>query len=103
MTPRDAYENYLGPGYATSILFTPTKGEFVDDIEDNLDGTYTVTLRTPSHEKEEDITVGVSIRDTVTAFNLAEKSDIIIPPDNWLIWAALIIVLVLVIVLSWIS
>lgn len=102
VTPRDTFDNYLGPGYAAAISLTPSKGEFVDDIEDNLDGTYTVTLLTPSYEKEEDINIGVNVRGTDTSFSLAEKSDRVIPPDNWLIWVISIIVLIVFVVLLWI-
>lgn len=97
--PKDVFGNYLGPGYAGAISLTPSKGEFVDDIKDNLDGTYTVTLRIPSYEKEEDIDIKVNVKGTDTSFNLEEKSDRVIKPANWLIWVILIIVLIVIIVL----
>ena len=103
LTPKDTFGNYLGPGYANSISLTSTKGEFVSAIEDKLDGSYTVTLRTPSYEKEEDIDIGVNVGGADTTFELEEISDR--PPadeDNWLIWAILIIVLLIIIALLWI-
>lgn len=102
VTPKDTYGNYLGPGYATSISLTPTKGEFVSDIEDNLDGTYTVTLRTPSYEKEENINIGINVKSASTTFELAEISDRPTPADNWLIWVILIIALLIIIAFLWI-
>lgn len=103
LTPKDTFGNYLGPGYADSISLTSTKGEFVSAIEDKLDGSYTVTLRTPSYEKEEDIDIRVNVGGADTTFELEEISDR--PPadeDNWLIWAILIIVLLIIIALLWI-
>jgi hypothetical protein len=104
VTPKDPFGNFLGPGYADSISLTATMGEFTSDIEDNLDGTYTVTLRTPSYLKEEDISIRVNVGDTDATFNLEEISDR--PPEttgNWLMWALLIVVLLIVIILIWIS
>ena len=99
VTPKDAFGNYLGPGYSGAILIKPSKGDLVDDIKDNLDGTYTVTLRIASYEKEENINIGANIKGADTSFNLADKSDRIEPPEeNWWIWVILIIVLIIIII-----
>ncbi|MCW4048418.1 MAG: S8 family serine peptidase [Candidatus Bathyarchaeota archaeon] len=104
VTPKDPYDNFLGPGYADYISLTATRGEFVSDIEDNLDGTYTVTLRTPSYMNEEDIDIRVNVGDADTTFNLDEESD---RPDDgisigdWLKWAIVIVVLLIIILLIW--
>ena len=40
-TPRDALNNYVGPGYAGAVHLAAGKAEAVGTIKDNLDGTYT--------------------------------------------------------------
>jgi hypothetical protein len=103
LIPKDTFGNYLGPGYADLISLTSTNGEFVSPIEDNLDGSYTVALRTPSYLEEENIDVSVNFKDTDTTIDLGDISDR--PPaeeeNNWITWAILIIVLLIIIVILW--
>jgi len=107
ITPMDPLGNFLGPGYADSISLSTNWGEFVGDIEDNLDGTYSVTLRTPSYMNEADIDIGVSIGDVDRTVNLDEVSNR--PVDggptlwDWLPWAIGILVDLLILILIWLS
>jgi hypothetical protein len=46
VTPRDEFGNYLGPGYAESIVIALDGATPVGPVEDRLDGTYAQTFRT---------------------------------------------------------
>lgn len=100
VTPRDAFGNYLGPGHPGAILLKSSKGEFIDDIKDNLDGTYTVTFSIPDDEKEKNIDIGVNIMGADISFNLADKSDKGAEPDeNWWVWVVFVIAFIIIIAL----
>jgi hypothetical protein len=47
ITPRDAFGNYLGPGYLKAIELATSKGKFVNNMQDNLDGTYGQMFQVP--------------------------------------------------------
>jgi hypothetical protein len=46
VTPRGSRGNYLGPGYADAVKITPDSSALVpvDDVQDQLDGSYTQTF-----------------------------------------------------------
>ncbi|MCP4203763.1 MAG: hypothetical protein GY769_17735 [bacterium] len=47
VVPKDEFGNYLGPGYASSIIIELEGAEAVtDEVEDRLDGTYTQVFTT---------------------------------------------------------
>jgi hypothetical protein len=104
LTPKDTFGNYVGPGYADFISLTSTNGEFVSAIEDELDGSYTVALHTPSYVKEEDVNIRVNFKDADTTFELDEISNRPTEEEeNWLLWAILIAVLLIIIAILWIK
>jgi len=107
VTPKDPFGNFLGPGYADSISLTATRGEFIGEVEDNLDGTYSLTLRTPSYVNEDDIDIGVNVGGVDTTVRLDRVSN---RPEvegvtwhDWLPWVIGILVELAILILIWIS
>jgi len=50
VTPRDALGQHLGPFHAADVKFHTTRGEFVDGMESELDGSYSQILAYPEKE-----------------------------------------------------
>jgi len=73
ITPRDAFENYLGPRYAGAIKLSATQGKFIGTVQDNLDGSYSQVLELPATVDIKQVDIKGQIQDAEFSFNLAEK------------------------------
>ena len=59
VTPKDCYENYLGPGNIKDIITKIPKGMKIGDIIDNLDGSYSLLIKASIFTKTP---IGIKIR-----------------------------------------
>jgi Mg-chelatase subunit ChlD len=73
ITPKDALGNYLGPRYSGMIKLTASRGDFINALQDNLDGTYSRTLQLPTTVDIRDVEISVDVKGETLSFNLAEK------------------------------
>jgi hypothetical protein len=71
ITPKDALGNYMGPGKAKEITIRTTAGKAVENIKDNLDGSYSFVVDIPSKIDPKQIYVAAQIKRMKFSFNLA--------------------------------
>lgn len=71
--PGDPLGNYLGPRHSKAIKLIASQGSFVNELQDNLDGTYSQILQLPASVNVRDVDIEVNVRDATLSFNLAEK------------------------------
>jgi hypothetical protein len=100
LIPKDSYGNYLGPDYGRAIQFDVDESNSkIDPIQDNGDGSYTVTLSIPA-DVDPTITVSVLGKPLVTG-TLSEieskfGADVQFP---YLIWIALALFILIIIII----
>ncbi len=63
LTPRDKYGNHLGPGYDSAIHLTPSIGQLVGTMNDDLSGSYSQIIEVPVSDIS-DARLKVNIRNT---------------------------------------
>ncbi len=103
--PMDSLGNYLGPGYARLISFKPREGELIGGLVDNLDGSYTQSLKIDT-AKTEAVTInikGVEFKQEIKP-NIQtpiETPPGIEPTPSRLKWLGLLIIILILIVLLW--
>jgi len=99
ITPKDTSGNHLGPGYAGTINIKVDNGETVGAVEDNLDGSYSQTIKAESNAIDPVVTIVVG----------DEKVNVVVVDSNggdsimnyWLlIFLLLLIILILVVVIK---
>ena len=73
LTPKDDFENFLGPGYARSIKARATQGTIIEGIKDNIDGTYSLFLDLQEKADIRDVYINGSAKDTKFSFNLFDE------------------------------
>lgn len=73
LTLRDPFDNFLGPRYSRDIHFSSSHGHLVGDVQDNLDGSYTQTLRLPPDVNPDDVDINVNARGVRISFNLGQQ------------------------------
>jgi von Willebrand factor type A domain/Outer membrane protein beta-barrel domain len=65
-TPRDRFNNFIGPDYLGHLNIRSSQGSIASPLQDNLDGSYETSYRLPSASSNPDITVEVMGTDVVT-------------------------------------
>jgi hypothetical protein len=82
LTPRDKHGNHLGPGYGSAIRLSPSIGDPVGTINDDLSGTYSQIISVPARIPS-DAKLDVKIQKISTSVRLepsiAEKGKLF----NW--------------------
>lgn len=73
ITPKDKMGNYLGPGHAASMKLEASKGEWLDPLQDQLDGTYVQSLSIPHDVQSQAVNLNLNIKNTAVTFRLADK------------------------------
>ena len=73
MTPKDTFDNFLGPGYARSIKVSATQGNILRGIEDHLDGTYSFLIDLPAKVDMKKVFITGSVKGTKISFNLDDE------------------------------
>jgi hypothetical protein len=58
-TPRDAFRNYVGPGYLHNLTITSSQGTVAAPLEDKLNGSYEISFQLPSASANPLITLEV--------------------------------------------
>lgn len=97
VTPKDKFDNYLGPRYARQISMTALTGSFVDNVKDELDGSYSQLLNVPMEVSAADVDVAVTVRGESLEFNLADELDA--RRVNWNAWLLLLLLLLALVLL----
>ncbi len=64
-TPRDRFDNFIGPDYLGHLNIRSSQGVVVTPLTDKLDGSYEISYRLPSASSNPDITVDVMGTDVV--------------------------------------
>ncbi len=105
LVPMDSLGNYLGPGYSRLISFKTQEGELIGGLVDNLDGSYTQSLKIDT-AKTEAVTInikGVEIKQEIKPeIPLpTEKPSGPEPTPSWLKWLVLLIIILILIMLLW--
>jgi hypothetical protein len=65
-TPRDRFNNFIGPDYIGHMNIRSTQGTVETALEDKLDGSYEISYRLPSTSSNPNFTVEVMGDDVVT-------------------------------------
>lgn len=73
VTPRDAYGNYLGPGYSGIVGFTTSAGDLIGSVQDGLDGTYRQILQLPVDVRPYDVAIDVKAARASWKVNLGQE------------------------------
>jgi Mg-chelatase subunit ChlD len=68
ITPRDALNNYLGPGFADRISFFIKGARFVETIRDHLNGSYSQRFQVPVTGADEKIMIKARVLGVVMIF-----------------------------------
>jgi hypothetical protein len=102
ITPQDAFGNYLGPRYAGSIALKTKPEVRLEQLNDNLDGSYSQILDLPESINVNDVEISLTAQDAKLSFALGDKVEKPGIPNLtvWLI-VLVLIVLALVLVLMW--
>jgi len=102
IVPKDAFGNFMGPGYANLIAFRATGAEFVGLVDDDNAGEYSRILHLPSSKDVNDVLVEVDIFGNQINFNLGEELQRRCGLGIWILnwWWLILIFLLFVLVAS---
>jgi von Willebrand factor type A domain len=93
-TPRDAFDNFLGPDYLGNLKILSSEGTATGQLEDKLNGSYEISYRLPSANSNPIITLEVT-GTTVVTKTLSELQSRF---PRWLIWLLILLALILIII-----
>ena len=92
-TPKDSLGNYIGPGHVDAIIVTPERGSSINEIVDNLDGTYSQEYEINTNLKEN---VGFTVEMHDEKISITWENDYTGNPCE--LYQLLVILLILIII-----
>jgi len=97
-TPRDAFNNFIGPDYLGHMNISSSLGTVQRQLEDKLNGSYEISYHLPSAASNPKLSVDVMGTSIVTKSLSDLTGHPPFPFPKWLIW---LLLLLLILILIW--